>query len=39
MTDAAMADILKSLVTLEDLKEPVPPATKYYDDSFLKAAR
>jgi NitT/TauT family transport system substrate-binding protein len=39
MTDAAMADILKSLVMLEDLKEPLPPATKYYDDSFLKAAR
>ena len=39
MTDAAMADILKSLVALEDLKDPVPPASKYYDDSFLKAAR
>ena len=39
MTDAAMKDALNALVMLEDLKEPVPPASKYYDDSFLKAAR
>ena len=39
MTDAAMQDILGSLVAIEDLKEPLPPYSKYYDDSFLKAAR
>jgi hypothetical protein len=39
MTPEAMKDILKSLVTLEELKEPLPPASKYYDDSFLRAAR
>lgn len=39
VTPAAMADILKSLVALEDLKEPTPPASKYYDDSFIKAAQ
>ena len=39
MTDLAMKDALDALVVLEDLKAPTPPATKYYDDSFLKAAR
>lgn len=39
MTDAAMKDALDALVVLEDLKAPTPPASKYYDDSFLKAAR
>jgi len=39
MTEAAMNDILKSLVAIEDLKEPLAPHSKYYDDSFLKAAR
>lgn len=38
MTDEAMKDILMSLVAIEDLKEPLPPYSKYYDDSFLKAA-
>ena len=38
VTDASMTDILKSLVVIGDLKEPLAPTSKYYDDSFLKAA-
>lgn len=39
LTDGAMTDVLKSLVFLGDFKEPTPPGAKFYDDSFLKAAR
>jgi len=37
--EAAMAGVLKGLVDLGSLKEPLPPASKYYDTSYLTAAQ
>jgi NitT/TauT family transport system substrate-binding protein len=37
-TEAGFNTLLKSLVTLGDLKEPVPPMSKFFDDSYVKAA-
>jgi NitT/TauT family transport system substrate-binding protein len=37
-TEAALNDLLKSLVILEEMKEPFPPYSKYVDNSFLQEA-
>jgi NitT/TauT family transport system substrate-binding protein len=37
-TEAALADLLKSLVILEEMKEPFPPYAKFVDNSFLDEA-
>lgn len=39
LTEEAMQKMLRGIVSLGDLEEPVPPPSKYVDDSFLKAAR
>ena len=36
--EAAMTGVLKGLVDLGSLKEPLPPASKYYDTTYLAAA-
>jgi NitT/TauT family transport system substrate-binding protein len=36
--DAAIVGVLKGLVDLGSLKEPLPPANKYYDTTYLNAA-
>lgn len=36
--DAAINGVLKGLVDLGSLKEPLPPASKYYDTTYLNAA-
>jgi ABC-type nitrate/sulfonate/bicarbonate transport system substrate-binding protein len=38
VSDSAIEGVLKGLVDLGALKEPVPPASKYYDTSYLTAA-
>jgi NitT/TauT family transport system substrate-binding protein len=37
--DAAMTGVLKGLVDLGSLKEPLPAPTKYYDTTYLTAAQ
>ena len=39
MTDAAVTYMLKALVAWDEMKEPLPPTSKYYDDTYLKLAR
>lgn len=39
VTDAAMADILKALISFGEIKSPPPPNAKYYDGSFVEAAQ
>jgi NitT/TauT family transport system substrate-binding protein len=38
ISDAAVTGVLKGIVDLGGLKEPVPPASKYYDTTYLNAA-
>jgi NitT/TauT family transport system substrate-binding protein len=38
LTEDAMRKMLQGVVELGDLKEPLPPVSKYVDNSFLKAA-
>jgi NitT/TauT family transport system substrate-binding protein len=38
LTAEAMKKMLEGIVSIGDLKAPVPPASKYVDDSFLSAA-
>jgi NitT/TauT family transport system substrate-binding protein len=39
MTDAAITYMLKALVAWDEMKEPLPPTSKYYDDTYVKLAR
>lgn len=39
MTDGAVKYMLNALVAWGEMKQPVPPVSKYYDDSYLKLAR
>ena len=38
ISDGAIVGVLKGLVDLGALKEPLPPANKYYDTAYLTAA-
>jgi len=37
-SEAGFNTLLKALVDLGDLKEPLPPMSKFFDDSYVKAA-
>ncbi len=37
--DGAVAGVMKGLVDLGSLKDPLPPATKYYDNTYVDRAR
>ena len=39
MTDGAIKYMLNALVAWDEMKEPLPPVGKYYDDTYLKLAR
>ena len=39
MTDAAVKYMLNALVAWGEMKEPLPPTSKYYDDTYVKLAR